>query len=109
MKVYLDDERKTPDGWVRCYWPEEVISLLKTGNVTVISLDHDLGEGREYEKPRTGKDVLVWLEEQVKEHGFKPPQVWVHSMNPVGRIEMDIIRRRIIEFDRLNRENEKEV
>ena len=27
MKV--DDERTTPDGWVRVYWPEEAIELLK--------------------------------------------------------------------------------
>ncbi|WP_336511202.1 cyclic-phosphate processing receiver domain-containing protein, partial [Vibrio anguillarum] len=44
MKVYLDDERDTPEGWVRSYWPEEVIELLKSGNVTEISLDHDLGD-----------------------------------------------------------------
>ncbi len=29
MKVYLDDERPTPDGWLRVYWPEEAITLLK--------------------------------------------------------------------------------
>ena len=28
MKVYLDDERKTPDGWVRVFWPDEAIELL---------------------------------------------------------------------------------
>ena len=44
MKVYLDDERSTPDGWVRVYWPEEAIELLKAGGVTEISLDHDLGD-----------------------------------------------------------------
>ncbi|WP_374046440.1 cyclic-phosphate processing receiver domain-containing protein [Massilia antarctica] len=26
MKVYLDDERATPPGWVRVYWPEEAIA-----------------------------------------------------------------------------------
>lgn len=34
MKVFLDDERNTPDGWVRAYWPDEVIALLETGQVT---------------------------------------------------------------------------
>ena len=33
MRVYLDDERVTPDGWTRTYWPDEVIALLKTGDV----------------------------------------------------------------------------
>jgi hypothetical protein len=31
MKV--NDERATPDGWVRVYWPEEAIALLESGNV----------------------------------------------------------------------------
>jgi hypothetical protein len=35
--------RPTPDGWVRAYWPEEVIALLEAGGVTEVSLDHDLG------------------------------------------------------------------
>lgn len=42
--VNLDDERSTPEGWHRVYWPEEAIALLETGNVTHISLDHDLGD-----------------------------------------------------------------
>ena len=28
MKVYLDDERDTPEGWVRVYWPDESTRLL---------------------------------------------------------------------------------
>lgn len=41
MKVFLDDERETPDGWVSVYWPQEAIELLIAGGVTGISLDHD--------------------------------------------------------------------
>jgi len=26
MKVFLDDERETPTGWVRAYWPEEAVA-----------------------------------------------------------------------------------
>ncbi len=44
MKVYLDDERIAPDGWRQVRWPEEVIELLETGEVTELSLDHDLGD-----------------------------------------------------------------
>ncbi len=25
MRVFLDDERPTPDGWVRVWWPDEAI------------------------------------------------------------------------------------
>ncbi|MBF0266658.1 MAG: hypothetical protein HQL46_15455 [Gammaproteobacteria bacterium] len=29
MKIYLDDERKTPKGWIRVFWPDEAIKLKK--------------------------------------------------------------------------------
>ena len=33
ISIYLDDEteekRPTPEGWIRCRWPEEVIEYLK--------------------------------------------------------------------------------
>ncbi|MBF4391506.1 cyclic-phosphate processing receiver domain-containing protein, partial [Vibrio anguillarum] len=77
MKVYLDDERDTPEGWVRSYWPEEVIELLKSGNVTEISLDHDLGD----DDHGTGYDVVLWIEEAVITRGFVPPIMKVHSAN----------------------------
>lgn len=40
MRVYLDDERVTPEGWVRAFWPSEFIELLETGRVRELSLDH---------------------------------------------------------------------
>jgi acyl CoA:acetate/3-ketoacid CoA transferase alpha subunit len=46
MKVYLDGERIAPDGWVQVRWPEEAIKLLTAGNVTHLSLDHDLGDDK---------------------------------------------------------------
>ena len=61
MKVYLDDERATPEGWTRVYWPSEAIELLQTGQVTELSLDHDLGD----DARGTGYDVVLWIEEQV--------------------------------------------
>lgn len=85
MKVYLDDERETPEGWVRVYWPEEAIELLKAGNVTEISLDHDLGD----DDRGTGYDVLLWLEEQVVLCGMTPPKMRVHSANSSAREKME--------------------
>ncbi len=84
MKVYLDDIRNAPDGWHRVYWPEEAIELLIKGDVTHISLDHDLGD----DTRGTGNDVITWIEEAVINHGFKPPTIVVHSANPVGRERM---------------------
>ncbi len=44
MKIYLDDARLTPSGWVGVLWPEEAIRFLELGQVAEISLDHDLGD-----------------------------------------------------------------
>ena len=80
VKVYLDDSRPTPAGWVPARWPDEVIRLLEQGNVAELSLDHDLGD----DAHGTGYDVLVWLEEAVATRGFHPPRISVHSANPAA-------------------------
>lgn len=85
MKVWLDDERPAPFGWVRVRWPSEAIWLLKTGNVDELSLDHDLGD----DTIGTGYDVLQWLEEQVAVNDFVPPaKISVHSANSSAREKM---------------------
>ena len=83
MKLYLDDLRDPPDAsWTLIRTPAEAIALLRTGKVTEISFDHDLGiqDGREL----SGYEVLVWIEEQVQLHGWDPPIMRVHSANPPG-------------------------
>jgi len=85
MKVYLDDLRPTPEGWTRVYWPDEAIELLKTGNVDVISLDHDLGD----DERGTGYDVVVWIEEAVATKNIIPPEIKVHSANSSAREKME--------------------
>jgi len=84
MKVYLDDERPAPLGWVRAFWPNEVIALLKTGSVQELSLDHDLGD----DARGTGYDVVLWIEEAVMLRGFQPPEIYVHSANSSARQKM---------------------
>jgi hypothetical protein len=84
MKIFLDDERATPEGWTRVYWPREAIELLQSGHVHEISLDHDLGD----DERGTGYDVVLWIEEAVALHGFAPPSMRVHSANAAGRARM---------------------
>ncbi len=86
MKVYLDDERETPIGWTRVYWPDEAISLLESGQVDLISLDHDLGD----DERGTGYDVVLWIEEAVATRGFAPPAIKVHSANTSARRKMEL-------------------
>ena len=85
IKVYLDDERTEPKGWIRTYWPQEVIELLKTNTVSEISLDHDLGD----DSHGTGYDVILWIEEQVFTNNFIPPKMSVHSANSSARKKME--------------------
>ncbi len=82
--MYLDDERVTPDGWIRVYWPDEAIALLQTGQVQQISLDHDLGD----DQRGTGNDVILWIEEAVALRSFKSPKILVHSVNASARQKM---------------------
>ena len=85
VKVYLDDERETPKGWARVYWPDEAIRLLETESVVEISLDHDLGD----DERGTGYDVILWIEEAVVTRGFQPPKIKVHSANSSAREKME--------------------
>ena len=82
MRLYLDDLRVTPrDFDLRAYTAAEAIDMLKTGNITFISFDHDLGAP----ECGTGYDVARWIEEQVYTNpDFTVPDWSVHSANPVG-------------------------
>ena len=89
VKVWLDDVRDAPPGWVRTLTPEQVIGLVQLGKVTELSLDHDLGL-MDGERELTGYDVLLWLEAEVGNGRWtRPlPGISVHSGNPVGRDRM---------------------
>lgn len=84
MNVFLDDERPTPKGWVRAWWPGEVIELLKTHKVNIISLDHDLGN----DSIGTGYDVVLWIEKEVALGKLTPPIIKVHSANVPAKKKM---------------------
>lgn len=93
LKIYLDDCRPTPEGFIGCKWPEEVIALLQKAEadgdiVTHLSLDHDLGLDK-----RNGYDVLLWIEEQVFTRGFIPPtHCIIHTDNASARDKMMMAR-----------------
>jgi hypothetical protein len=92
MKVWLDDVRPKPadfDVWLTD--ADAAIRTLRTGGVTHISIDHDLGE-----TGKTGYDVAKFIEEAAYKGLLAPLDVSVHSANPVGRrnIERAIERAR---------------
>lgn len=91
MKVFLDDERQPPAGWSLVRTAGDAISMLKSGIVEWLSLDHDLGT------TETGYDVLLWLEQAVAEDpDFPLPGIIIHSANPVGRSRMEAAKQSIL-------------
>jgi hypothetical protein len=102
MRVFLDDERQTPEGWVRTYSAKQSIELLKTGKVEEISLDHDLGD----DQP-AGYTVLLWIEEEVHFRRFNPPIMSVHSASSLGGDKMRLAIA-AIETMAKNQEEEKD-
>jgi hypothetical protein len=107
-KIYLDDVR-TPidDEWVVTRNYEEFVESIQKlglGNIVEISLDHDLGDSAIAEyyanaKPnnilnydnileKTGMDCCKFLVDESVETNTPLPQIYVHSSNPVGRVNM---------------------
>lgn len=83
IKLYLDDERPTPDGWVRVWGIQQAKIILSTRKVSHLSVDNDLGNL----DPKTeGFNLLNWLEETVyNDPTFPVPVITVHSAN-AGRV-----------------------
>lgn len=88
MKIWVDDIRPAPDGYVWCKSVYATINLINECNdyIELISLDHDAGDfysfGGDY------INILNWLEETGRNYPIR-----IHSMNPVSVENM----RRIIE------------
>ena len=104
MKLWIDDVRPAPEGYVWCKSVNEVISVIETleyryahawsrntpeeykvkDMVELIDLDHDAGDyvsdGGDYIK------LLDWLEETGRNYPIR-----IHSMNPVGVANMRAI------------------
>ena len=83
MKIWLDDIRDAPDeSWtvMRTYQECSDEIMFTLDDITDISLDHDLGE------EKTGYDIAKLIEELVQgDYNYFPPNLSVHSDNPVGR------------------------
>jgi hypothetical protein len=86
MKIYLDDIRPAPDGYVLCKSVNEAKQLIEENEgktqIEIIDCDHDLGDyacdGGD------GIKLLDWLAER----GTYYP-IALHTMNPVGRANME--------------------
>ena len=88
MKLWIDDLREAPEGFLRVYTVEQAKRAIeyfeKKDGIELISIDHDAGD---YGPPDYIK-VLDWLEETGRSYPIR-----IHSQNVVGVENM----RRIIE------------
>jgi hypothetical protein len=101
MKLWVDDIRPAPKGWVWAKTFEAAVDFIcGPESIEEMSLDHDLGDGP------TGYNILCLLESLIF-NGFwrKPvPLIHVHSANPVGAKNM---LRVIDSIERESRKQEK--
>jgi hypothetical protein len=94
MKLWIDDVRPAPNGYIRAYsvndakyqivMSEDNFHNVLTGRCELIDIDHDAGDyandGGDYIK------LLDWLEETGRNY-----PIHIHSMNPVGVANMRAI------------------
>lgn len=95
MKLWLDDERPAPAGWVHVKTAKTAIALIASGTVAEVSLDHDLGEPEAM--VGNGYQVLLAMEEMAAwGHGQSLPTILIHTANPVARNRMVAARESIL-------------
>lgn len=79
IRLWVDDDleyRKMPVGythWAHTY--DEALTFLRTGRVTHLSLDNDLGGEKE------GRHIALWIEEEAYFNRIPPIVCQVHSAN----------------------------
>jgi hypothetical protein len=98
MKIWLDDLRPAPDGfiWIKSYVEAMFFLSIRITqhfllgdpiDIDEISLDHDLGGEHD------GADVLQYL----IDNDCVPEITVFHTQNPVGRAEMERMLQRYYE------------
>lgn len=82
-RLWLDDLRPAPPGWVHVHSVNAAIAVLESQAVASASLDHDLGV-----HAANGGDGVA-LVDWMAEHNCWPTEgIRVHSFNPIGSQNM---------------------
>ena len=84
LKLWLDDKRPAPPGWVLAQSYDDAIDLIRDRGpeITDVSLDHDLCDAHsdgDFSDGETGCDVLQFL----LESGLTP-RIEFHTMSAAG-------------------------
>lgn len=86
MKIWLDDIRPAPEGYVLCHSVNEAKAVIEEAerqgiSIDCIDCDHDLGDYAH--DGGDGIKLIDWLAER---QSLYP--IALHTMNPVGRENM---------------------
>ena len=120
FKLWLDDIRPAPPGWLYTNNVKDAIWATENYNIVEMSLDHDLGlkndkfeeyttsetdlDINDYEE--TGYDFCLWL----TKNNIWPQKITVHSSNLVGAERMlSIIEKHMPNSKRLGQVVENEI
>ena len=92
VKIWLDDERTAPKGYMHFHSVNETIDFIKnSGNTNILlDLDHDLGE-YSYDGGDAIKLILWLLENDYQNNNLYKFHFQIHTMNPVGRQNMQAL------------------
>ncbi len=98
MKIFLDDLREPPAGWIKVTHPSEVTSHILQGEAAIIDLAYHLGNDRKY----TGLTVLKWLQNEIGEGRIpaRVPEIRIHTDDQEAKAMMEGIRGRIYKWSK---------
>jgi hypothetical protein len=103
MRIWLDDKRPMPDGFdEHVLTAQDAINRIETGEVTKISLDHDLGDETEV---GNGYMVAKHIEERAYHGCIKRIDWSIHSQNSVGVQNMKVALENANSFWSRNEDN----
>ena len=96
VRIWLDDVRPAPLGYVHCKSVNTAKKIVESCEankfpIEVIDCDHDLGDY--FPDGGDGIRLLDWLEERKTYYPIK-----IHTMNPVGRQNMQVVVDRLKQF-----------
>ena len=69
--------------------------MLETYQFESVSFDHDISSIYGY-REMTGYDIAMWLADRKDSGLFVPLKYAVHSMNPVGRMNIEAVIERYL-------------
>lgn len=89
MKIWLDDIRPAPEGYIWCKSVNSAKKVIESarGVISLLDIDHDLGD-----YAYDGGDGIKLLDWLVETQRFYP--IRIHTMNPVGRENMVLLVKR---------------